>query len=83
MRTDRRRRDSRWRSHLRGGEEHTDFLRKKTCTGRPCGDMAYVRPIESRTGRDLTVRMRPVRVLKNPEDEACVPRIHLSSSRIV
>ena len=48
--------ESHWRSHLRGGEEHADFLRKKTRTGRPCGDMAYVRHIESRTGRDLTPR---------------------------
>ena len=46
----------RWRSYLRGGQEHADFLRKKTRTGRPCGDMAYVRHIESRTGRDLTPR---------------------------
>ncbi len=46
--------ESRWRSHLRGEEEHADFLRKKTRTGRPCGDTAYVRHIESCTGRNLT-----------------------------
>ncbi|MEE9295912.1 MAG: transposase [Phycisphaerae bacterium] len=48
--------ESHWRAYLRGGEEHADFLRKKTRTGRPCGDMAYVQHIESRTGRDLTPR---------------------------
>ena len=48
--------ESHWRSHLRGEQEHTDFLRKKTRTGRPCGDVSYVRKIESRTGRDLTPR---------------------------
>ena len=46
--------ESRWRSHLRAEEEHADFLRKKTRTGRPCGDIAYVRRIESQTGRRLT-----------------------------
>ncbi len=38
----------------RGEEERAGFLRKKTRTARPCGDMANVRQIESRTGRDLT-----------------------------
>ena len=46
--------ESRWRSHLRGEQEHVDFLRRKTRTGRPCGAEAFVRTIESQTGRDLT-----------------------------
>ncbi len=46
--------ESRWRAHLRGEQEHAEFLRKKTRTGRPCGDMTYVQQIETRTGRDLT-----------------------------
>ncbi len=46
--------ESRWRSHLRSGAEHADFLRKKTRTGRPCGDEAFVHKIESHTGRNLT-----------------------------
>ncbi len=46
--------ESRWRSHLRREEEHADALRKKTRTGRPCGDEAFVQAIESQTGRELT-----------------------------
>ena len=59
---------------LRG---RADFLRKKTRTGRPCGDMAYVRQIKSRIGRDLTAR-KPAPRSKNPtncRDKVRVPRI--------
>ncbi len=46
--------ESRWRRHLRSGAAHADFLRKKTRTGRLCGDGAFVHKIESQTGRNLT-----------------------------
>ncbi len=45
--------ESRWRAQLRHGDQHSDLLRKKTRTGRPCGDEAFVVDIESRTGRRL------------------------------
>ncbi len=48
--------ESSWRRHLRGGTEHVDFLRKKTRTGRPCGEEAFIHTIESKTGRHLTPR---------------------------
>jgi len=46
--------ESRWRSHLRIGAEHADLLRKRTRTGRPRGDEAFVHKIESQTARNLT-----------------------------
>ncbi len=46
--------ESRWRKYLASEQEHIDLLRRKTRTGRPCGDMDYVKKIESSTGRNLT-----------------------------
>jgi len=46
--------ESKWRAYLRGEQEHVEFLRRKTRTGRPCGQNAYVKRIEARTGRNLT-----------------------------
>ncbi len=49
---------SKWRQFLRQGDEHAEFLRKGTRTGRPCGDEAFVKKIEKLTGRLLS-RKKP------------------------
>ena len=45
--------ERRWRSYLRDGEDHADVLRKKTRTGKSCGDTAFVRRLERKTSRKL------------------------------
>jgi putative transposase len=42
-----------WKTMLKGEPEQMGFLRKRSRTGRPCGDINFVRKCENVSGKSL------------------------------